>query len=217
MRTRVKICGITKVEDALAAAFGGADAIGWMFYPPSPRAITPEAAGKLRESLPPFVDTVGVFVNPSLEEVELAIQIAGITTVQLHGEEAPDFCNLIKNSNAQRAAVKVIKAARVKDASSIQDLEPYREVCDAWLLDGYSPGAHGGVGASFNWELVSEAKKWNVPVILAGGLDASNVNQAIQQTAPYGIDVSSGVEIQKGVKSATKIAEFLRIVGASAS
>lgn len=215
MRTRVKICGITRLEDALTAALGGADAIGWMFYPPSPRAITPEAAQELRSKLPPFVDTVGVFVNPTTDEVLSTIATTGITTVQLHGEESPEFCQEIRIRSADRngTPIKIIKAARVKDADSIQALEPYQNACDAWLLDGYSPNAHGGVGASFNWDLVNEAKKWNVPIILAGGLNAENIQNAIQQTTPYGVDISSGVEVRKGVKCPEKIRAFLNAIG----
>lgn len=197
--TRVKVCGITTGEDARRAVDLGADALGFVFYPPSPRYVRPEEAAKIIQALPPFVATVGVFVDRSFEEIDGVVAMCGLTTVQLHGCEAPDFC--------ARFHVKVIKAFRVRDAELPEDLARYRT--DALLLDTYRKGIPGGTGIPFTWEVAVEAKRYG-RVILAGGLTCENVQQAIETVRPYAVDVSSGVERSPGEKDPVRLAEFLR-------
>ncbi|MHA2039932.1 MAG: phosphoribosylanthranilate isomerase, partial [Promethearchaeota archaeon] len=180
---RVKICGITNFEDAKAAIEYGADALGFVFYPKSPRAITPETAKAIVSSLPPLITTVGVFVDKDRGEPEKIASFAGLNIIQLHGSEPPEDCH---------AGRKVIKAIKVKDMSDLEPLTRYK-VVSAFLLDTYSPDSIGGTGQIFNWEIAVEAKKFG-RIILAGGLNPENVEEAIKQVQPYGVDVSSGVE-----------------------
>jgi phosphoribosylanthranilate isomerase len=195
----VKICGITSVEDAQAAVEAGADALGFVFYPPSPRYVTPEQAGQIIRGLPPFVTTVGLFVDVPLDMVNGIAARCGLDRVQLHGREAPEFCRQVKQP--------VIKAFRIKDAESLAPLSHYS--VSAYLLDAYVEGAlPGGTGASFSWELAARAKPHG-PVILAGGLTPQNVDVAIAQIRPYGVDVSSGVERAPGIKDHQKVREFI--------
>jgi phosphoribosylanthranilate isomerase len=199
MSVRVKICGITRAEDALAAVDAGADALGFMFVEASPRCVTPEqAAGILRE-LPPFVARVGVFVNPSADRVRAAIAETGIDTLQFHGEETPAFC--------RQFGPRVIKAFRVRDAESLKPLADFRS--ETWLLDSFVAGKHGGTGAVFNWDLAAQAVKQGGRVILAGGLTPENVADAVRQVRPYALDVSSGVELSPGRKDAAKVRAFI--------
>jgi phosphoribosylanthranilate isomerase len=197
---QVKICGITCVEDAQAAVEAGADALGFVFYPPSPRYVTPEQAEQIIRGLPPFVTTVGLFVDVPLDTVnDLAAQCR-LDRIQLHGRESPEFCAQIKQP--------VIKAFRIKDAESLAHLPEYQIA--AYLLDAYVEGAlPGGTGASFAWELAAQAKPHG-PVILAGGLTPENVEAAIMQIRPYGVDVSSGVERTPGIKDHRKVQAFIR-------
>jgi len=199
MAIRIKICGITRRDDALVAAEAGADALGFMFYPPSPRAVTPPQAAAIIKALPPFIHAVGVFVNPTRDEVEAALA-AGIGTLQFHGEESPEFC-------ASFGATKVIKAFRVRDAASLDVLPRYPT--DAWLLDSFVAGKLGGTGHAFNWDLVHTAKASGRPVILAGGLTPENAADAVRQVAPYGLDVSSGVESAPGCKDPARVRAFI--------
>lgn len=201
MVPRVKICGITRLEDALAAVEAGADALGFMFYPASPRAIAPAAARAIIECLPPWVGRVGVFVNADEQTVRDVVLETGLDTVQLHGEESPAFC-------ARFAPWKVIKAFRIRDRASLDPLPHYRVA--AWLLDSYTPDRHGGTGARFNWDLAVEAQRHGCPIILAGGLDPANVEQAVRSVRPYGVDVSSGVESAPGLKDAERVRAFVR-------
>ena len=199
MSVRVKICGITRVEDALAAVDAGADALGFMFVEASPRCVTHgQAAGIVRE-LPPFVARVGVFVNPSVEAVRAAIAETGIDTLQFHGEETPEFC--------RQFGLRIIKAFRVKDAESLKPLADFRS--EAWLLDSFVEGKHGGTGAVFNWDLAAQAVKQGGRVILAGGLTAENASDAVRRVRPYALDVSSGVEFAPGRKDAAKVRAFI--------
>ncbi|NOZ68261.1 MAG: phosphoribosylanthranilate isomerase [Deferribacteres bacterium] len=200
----VKICGITNTEDALAAVRYGADAVGFVFYHKSPRAVTPETAKTIISSLPPFITTVGVFVDEEIREMEKIASYAGLDVIQLHGSESPDKCR-----NAGR---KIIKAVRVKHRADIEILRQYRNV-SAFLLDTYSPSAIGGTGETFNWEIAVEAKKFG-RIILAGGLDPGNVEEAIKIVRPYGVDVSSGVEgSEKGRKDHVKLKLFIERAG----
>ncbi len=195
---RVKICGITNIDDALASVEYGADAIGLVFHPMSPRVVTPEAAKKIISALPPFVTTIGVFVDKRKREIEKIISHVGLDAVQLHGTEPPDACRINR---------KVIKAIRVKELTDLEPLKTYK--VSAFLLDTYSPHAVGGTGRIFNWNIAVEAKKFG-PIILAGGLNSENIEEAIRWVRPYGIDVATGVEgKQKGKKDHKKLRIFI--------
>jgi phosphoribosylanthranilate isomerase len=199
MSVRVKICGITHVEDALAAVDAGADALGFMFVEASPRRVTYEQAAEIIRKLPPFVARVGVFVNPSPDQVQTAIAETGIDTLQFHGEEKPEFCRQFE--------MRVIKAFRVRDAESLKPLADFRS--ETWLLDSFVEGKHGGTGAVFNWDLASQAVKQGGRVILAGGLTPENVAEAVRRVRPYALDVSSGVELTPCRKDAAKVRAFI--------
>jgi len=199
MNVKVKICGITNVTDALAAVDAGADALGFMFYAPSPRCVTQELAAGIIRELPPFVAKVGVFVNPTEAEVRNAIVECGLDTLQFHGEEPPEFCRAF--------GLKVIKAFRVRDKESLKITEAYPT--EAWLLDSYVAGQLGGTGAQFNWDLATEVAQKHKSVILAGGLTPENAADAVRKVRPYGLDASSGVESAPGKKDAGKVAAFI--------
>jgi len=203
MRVRIKICGITSVGDAQAAAEAGADAIGLMLWGPSKRFVTNTKAAEIVRSLPPFVSKVGVFVDATAEEVLRAVKEIGLDTIQLHGEETPEFCK-------QFAPLKVMKAFRVKDASSLVTLTDYNT--DAWLLDSYVAGEKGGTGAVFNWDLAVQAKDSGKPIVLAGGLTPENIAEAVHEVWPYAVDVSSGVESAPGKKDAEMIRRFVEAI-----
>jgi len=195
---RIKICGITNLEDALAAVEYGADALGFVFQPKSPRAITPELAKRIVSALPPFTATVGVFVDRNKEEIEKIAQSVSLNIVQLHGSEPPDACQMSR---------KVIKAIRVRDLTDLEPLKSYR--VSAFLLDTYSPHIMGGTGQIFNWDIAVEAKKFG-RIILAGGLKPENVEEAIRWVQPYGVDVATGVEgNKKGKKDHRKLKLFI--------
>jgi phosphoribosylanthranilate isomerase len=202
----VKICGITSLEDAHAAVDSGADALGFVFYPPSPRYVTPEQAEQIIKTLPPFVTTVGLFVDVTLAAVSETVARCGLDRVQLHGRETPEFCRQITRP--------VIKAIRIKNAESLTHVADY--IVSAYLLDAYVEGAlPGGTGASFSWELAARAKPFG-PIILAGGLTPENVEIAIDQVRPYGVDVSTGVECAPGVKDHRKVRQFIARAKAAA-
>ncbi|HWM43085.1 MAG TPA: phosphoribosylanthranilate isomerase [Burkholderiales bacterium] len=197
MRTRVKICGITRSADAAAAAQAGADAIGLVFYPPSPRFLSVERAREIRDALPPFVQSVALFVNADAAQVAQVIGRVHPAMLQFHGDEAPEFC--------AQFGLPFVKACRVKKGiSALEYLRPFSSAA-AWLFDSHVP-EYGGVGESFDWSLVPATDK---PVILSGGLSQANVAAAIRRVKPWGVDVSSGVESAKGLKDAGKIAAFI--------
>jgi len=196
---RVKICGITSPEDARAAVVAGADALGFMFYEPSPRCVTPEQAAAIIAELPPHVTRVGVFVDADETTIRATAAMAGLNTLQLHGSESPEFC--------KRFELRTIKAFRVKDSESLGQLPDYET--DAWLLDSYVKGIPGGTGERFNWDLAMEAKRLGRPILLAGGLTPNNATKAVAQVAPFGLDVSSSVEAAPGRKDPTKVASFI--------
>lgn len=198
MIVKVKICGITSGSDALAAVDAGADALGFMFYAPSPRNVSFGVAAEIIRQLPPFVAKVGVFVNPTEEEVRRAIGECGLDTLQFHGEETPEFCRSF--------GVKTMKAFRVRDAESLRQTDAYAN--EAWLLDSYVAGQLGGTGARFNWDLATEAARRHT-VLLAGGLTPENAAEAVRKVRPYGLDVSSGVESAPGKKDAAKVRAFI--------
>jgi len=197
VRTRIKICGITRPGDARAAAQAGADAIGLVFYPPSPRYLSGERALEIRDVLPPFVQTVALFVNPDAAQVAQVLGRVRPAMLQFHGEETPEFC--------AQFGVPFVKAARVRPGlDALEYLRPFSRAA-AWLFDSHVP-QYGGVGESFDWSLVPKTDK---PVILSGGLSRDNVAEAIRRVRPWGVDVSSGVESAKGIKDAARIAAFI--------
>lgn len=202
MRTRIKICGITRPEDAEAAAAHGADAIGMVFYRPSPRYVTVERAQRIVAAAPAFVATVAVFVNPTRDEVEAVIRECGVTLLQFHGDESPDFCEGFPRP--------YIKAARIRPGLDLLKYLSPHAVAMAWMLDAFHEDLWGGTGGAFDWSLVPrDAPK---PVILSGGLTAANVADAVRRVRPYAVDVSTGVEASKGVKDPAKIAAFIGAV-----
>ncbi|HZV81759.1 MAG TPA: phosphoribosylanthranilate isomerase [Geobacteraceae bacterium] len=196
---RVKICGITTPEDARVAVEAGADALGFVFYDKSPRNINPLMAAKIIAALPPFVQTVGLFVNEEIEKINWTAGFCGLDLVQLHGDEEPEECGEVER--------RVVKAFRVKDLTSIERLQKFQVA--GYLLDAWCPDAYGGTGKSFNWELTATAKQYG-PIILAGGLTPDNVAEAVRQVQPYGVDVSSGVESAPGKKDGEKVREFIK-------
>lgn len=202
MRTRTKICGMTNVEDALCAVEAGADALGFVFYEPSPRNVSVTQAAEIQRALPPFVTTVALFVNPELDLVEFVIEQVKIDVLQFHGDEMPEFC--------EQFSRPYFKALRMKeDIDLCVECERY-DSAQALLLDAYKPGVPGGTGEMFDWARIpSDLPK---PVILAGGLEPENVADAIQQVQPYAVDVSGGVEASKGLKSPEKITAFMGAV-----
>jgi len=198
VRTRIKICGITRVQDARAAAECGADAIGLVFYPPSPRYLSIERAVELRDALPPFVQTVALFVNPDAAQVAQVLQRVRPGLLQFHGEETPEFCG--------QFGVPFVKACRMRPGGdALEYLRPFSRAA-AWLFDSHVP-EYGGVGEGFDLSLLPAVKE--KPVILSGGLSPASVAEAIRRVRPWGVDVSSGVESAKGVKDAAKIAAFV--------
>jgi phosphoribosylanthranilate isomerase len=200
---RIKICGITNLEDALLAADLGANALGFIFYAKSPRSVAPEAARQIIRQLPPFVVTVGVFVDESTALVrDLAAQV-GLDWVQCHGQESPDYCRSLGR--------RVLKAFRIKDESSLTELAKYQGAVQAFLLDTYKKGQVGGTGEVFDWKLARQAQAYG-PVVLAGGLTAANVARAIAAAQPQAIDVASGVEAAPGKKDPEKLRAFFRAI-----
>ncbi|HEX4034305.1 MAG TPA: phosphoribosylanthranilate isomerase [Solirubrobacteraceae bacterium] len=200
--TRVKICGVTRLEDAELAASLGAWAIGMVFYEPSPRSCAVGDAELIGAALHRRVEIAGVFVNAPLEEVVNVSERAHLTLVQLHGEEGPAYCAEV----ARRTGARTIKAAAVQGLYSLQDLERYHT--DFHLLDGHAPGLRGGTGRAFDWSLVAARRHGAPPLIVAGGLDASSVAEAVEATSPYAVDVSSGVEAAPGVKDPERMQAF---------
>jgi phosphoribosylanthranilate isomerase len=206
--TRVKICGITRIEDALAAAAAGADAIGLVFHAPSPRRVTREEAAAIVAALPPFITTVALFVDPAEAEVPAVLDRVRPDLLQFHGDEPPDFC--------RRFGLPYLKALRVRPGVDLLQYAAHYSDARGLLLDAYSHQAHGGTGHSFDWDLIPAGLP--TPIILAGGLNPDNVAQAIGQVRPWAVDVSSGVEAAPGgtsprrVKDAAKIAAFIEEV-----
>jgi phosphoribosylanthranilate isomerase len=199
MSVRVKICGITNLADAQAAAEAGADALGFVFYEKSPRHMTIPAVAGISKLLPPFILRVGVFVNAPKEEIVRAIGECGLSLLQFHGDEPPEFC--------AQFGLMSMKAFRIRDAESLKELSKYKT--DAWLLDAYSSDTLGGTGEVFNWDLAIEAQKTGRPIFLAGGLTPGNVAEAVCKVRPFGVDVSSGVETSPGKKDHAKVRAFI--------
>jgi phosphoribosylanthranilate isomerase len=198
--TRVKICGITRVEDGLACARLGADAIGLVFYAKSPRHVSLESARQIARALPPFVSTVALFVNPLETEVEAVLETLRPDLLQFHGDEAPEQC--------RRFGVPYLKAVRVKPGVDLVQYAALYADAKGLLLDAFVEGTPGGTGQSFDWQLIPAGL--GLPVLLSGGLEPDNVAAAIRQVRPWAVDVSSGVEAAKGIKDAAKIAAFMQ-------
>ncbi len=199
MTTAVKICGITRIEDALAAARCGAHAIGLVFYRPSPRYVAPDRAGEIIRALPPFVTAVGLFVDAPAREVRVVLAQAPVQLLQFHGAESPAFC--------RQFGLPYIKAVRVKGGTDLLQYARDHHDAKALLLDAFVDGAHGGTGTAFDWSLIPHTLP--LPIVLSGGLNAENVTEAIRKVRPWAVDVSSGVEAAKGIKDAAKIAAFM--------
>lgn len=197
-QVKVKVCGMTSLKDALVAVEGGADAVGFIFYKKSPRSVTMKTVREIVLELPPFVDTVGVFVDETAEQINKIADYCNLDIIQLHGDESPTFCKKIRR--------KVIKAFRIKDMQSVKKISSFQ--VSGFLLDTFSENLHGGTGKVFDWNLVLPAKKFG-PVIMAGGLTPNNVQQAVRQIRPYGVDVCSGVESEPGIKDHKKVRAFL--------
>ncbi|WP_022949613.1 phosphoribosylanthranilate isomerase [Methylohalobius crimeensis] len=201
-RIRVKICGFTRIEDALAAAELGVDAIGLVFYPPSPRAVEVAQARRIALALPPFVTTVGLFVDAGAAAIEAVLRRVPLDLIQFHGNETPADC--------ERLDRPYIKAIRMAEGVDLRREAERFESARGLLLDAYHPGVPGGTGKRFDWDLIPEDLPR--PVILAGGLEAGNINAAIERVRPWAVDVSSGVERGKGIKDRAKMKAFLREV-----
>jgi phosphoribosylanthranilate isomerase len=197
---RVKVCGVTNLEDALAAVEAGAHALGFVFAP-SRRQIDPETASRIISHLPPLVTRVGVFVDAPLDRVRGVMAECALDLAQLHGEETPEYC--------EELSPRAVKAFRVRDDGVLSELPRYRLA--AYLLDSYVAGVPGGSGRTFDWEIALQARKIG-PIILSGGLNPDNVRQAIQKVRPYGVDVSSGVESVPRKKDPAKLQAFLKAV-----
>ncbi len=201
-RTRIKICGITRAEDADAAVEAGADALGLVFYPPSPRAVDVAQAVDAVGNVPAFVSVTALFVNPTVEEVQRVLDSVRIDLIQFHGDEDDDFCRQFKRP--------YIKALRVRQASDVVASCMRFPGALAILLDSYKPGVPGGTGETFDWSLIPETPP--KPIILAGGLEPDNVASAITRIRPFAVDISGGVEASKGIKDHRKIEEFVNEV-----
>ena len=201
MRTRVKICGITRRQDAEIAIEMGADALGLVFYSPSPRAVTVAQAQKIVNGLPPFVSIVALFVDAEPEMVRSCLAALPIDILQFHGDESPDYCEQFEKP--------YLKAVRMRHDVDIAKVSERYDSASALLLDSYQPGTPGGTGLVFDWSMISHVDK---PVILAGGLTVDNVAMAIEQVQPYAVDVSGGVELSKGIKDKRKISAFMQEV-----
>ena len=196
----VKICGLTNLPDAIGSSEAGADALGFVFYEPSPRYVSIENAAAIMRELPPFVVKVGVFVNAPEEMVRRAISECGLNLLQFHGDESPEYC--------LQFGLMSMKAFRVSNAASLARLTDYPT--DAWLLDAFSRNQLGGTGEQFNWDLALDAQKLGRPIFLAGGLTPQNVPDAIRRVRPYAVDVSSGVEAAPGKKDLHQVRAFIR-------
>ncbi|MGM0433101.1 MAG: phosphoribosylanthranilate isomerase [Pseudomonadota bacterium] len=201
-RTRIKICGITREEDAVIAARAGVDAIGLVFHPDSPRHVAVEQAQRIRAALPPFVTTVGLFVNASSSLVREALSRVPLDLLQFHGDESAAFCAGFGHP--------WIRAVRVRDSRVVVAAESTYDRAFGLLADAYSQDRYGGTGETFNWDWVPDSR--SLPLILAGGLTAENVGEAVRRVRPWAVDVSGGVESAPGIKSPQRIHEFVREV-----
>ncbi|MCF6251123.1 MAG: phosphoribosylanthranilate isomerase [Methylococcaceae bacterium] len=205
MRTRIKICGFTQVEDAVIAAGLGVDAIGLVFYPPSPRHVSIERAVEIVKVLPAFVTVVALFVDEQEAQIREVLGRVSIDCIQFHGDESADACRIYNKP--------YMKAIRMKPGLDILAIAAQYQDATALLLDAYHPGVKGGSGSQFDWDLIPE--KCSLPVVLAGGLQVNNARLAIESVRPYALDVSSGVEVEKGIKDVAKMAAFIQAINES--
>ena len=205
MRTRAKICGITRIQDIQSVVQAGADAIGFVFFAPSPRSVTAVQAAELIQHVPPYVQTVGLFVNASAADIQDILKISPVDILQFHGDETPEQCNQI----SQQVGRRWYKAIQVKpDLDVISEIQAFQEAgASAVLLDAWHPELKGGTGHSFDW---AQFPKLDIPLILAGGLKPDNIEDAIQITGAYAVDVSGGVESAKGIKDQQLIERFMQ-------
>lgn len=198
---KIKICGITRTEDALFSEEIGAWAVGFIFVKDTPRFLNPDIAGNIIDKLSKRIEKFGVFVNSSHKEISETVKISGLTKIQLHGEESPEFCRKITELTGK----EVVKAFRIKEEKDLSGIETYRDVVSYILLDTYSENQYGGTGKCFDWEIAHKAHKFKIPIILAGGLTPDNAKEAYIKVNPFAIDISSGVEKSKGIKDPAKI------------
>jgi len=204
MRTRIKMCGITSVADMQLAVSAGADAIGLVFYPPSPRCVSVEQAAEILKAMPAFVTSVALFVNPEPAFVQTVIEQTQVDLLQFHGDESPAFC--------QQFDRPYIKAVRMQAETDLQALATAYASAQGLLVDTYKKGVPGGTGESFNWQWLPEPDTLSLPLILAGGLNPENIRQAIDTVRPWAVDVSGGIEASPGKKSQQKVVEFVKAV-----
>lgn len=207
-RIRIKVCGMTRLQDALCAVENGADALGFIFHRQSARYIDPEEARLIIEQLPPFVDSVGVFVDKDREEVEEIVRFCRLNYAQLHGNESEKFAERLARFTSP---CEVIKAFRVGEETTAEEFEPYMDHVKAFLLDTYDRDLAGGTGRSFDWSVIPRLAL-RKPYILAGGLSPDNITAALQELRPFAVDVNSGVEVAPGIKDHKLIQEFIRMV-----
>ncbi|HID69394.1 MAG TPA: phosphoribosylanthranilate isomerase [Desulfobacterales bacterium] len=207
-RTRIKMCGMTRIKDIEMGIAVGLDALGFIFYDKSPRNVTPDFVRSVVAKIPPFIDCVGVFVDRDRKEVEEIVEYCGLSHAQLHGNEDPKYCERLERF---ASPCHVIKAFRVGDQSKSTNFSPYDDVVHGYLLDTYIKGNAGGTGEVFDWSLIDRLGLQR-PVILAGGLSTDNVEDAIKLVGPFGVDVNSGIEIEPGIKDHSKLKEFVRKV-----
>lgn len=200
MSVRVKVCGITRCEDAMSAVKAGVDAIGFVFWPPSSRYINTDSAYSIACRVPSFVTVVGVYVDPDVSWVEQTIKTVKLNLLQFHGNESPEFC--------AQFSVPYIKAIRIKEDTDLLQYAQQYKTAKGLLVDTYTPGIPGGTGHTFDWNLIPQ--QLPLPLILSGGLNPQNVSNAIRETRPWAVDVSSGVEVSKGIKNEEKIFAFMQ-------
>lgn len=209
MRTRIKMCGTTRIEDARAAVNLGVDALGFIFVEKSPRNIAPAVAASIISGLPSFVGRVGVFVDKDSDEIKSIVNGCGLTHLQLHGNESPAFCAQLKSWNK---SLSICKAFRVGEGGAAVDSKSYASTIDSILLDTYIKGVEGGTGECFDWGLI-DSLHIDHPLILAGGLTPGNIGEALVRVTPFAVDINSGVEDAPGIKNHQKLRELVTLVG----
>jgi phosphoribosylanthranilate isomerase len=207
-RIRIKICGTTRLADALCAVDAGVDALGFIFYQKSPRAIQPQAAREIIKQLPPFVDAVGVFVDEELQRVAGIVHECGLGYVQLHGSESPTYCRELATL---AAPCQILKAIRIGEQTTAEDVALYHDCIRGYLLDTYQKNNVGGTGQTFDWAIIDRLQLKKT-FLLAGGLDIDNIREALEQVRPYGVDANSGLEDAPGLKNHTLIQRFITAV-----
>ena len=203
---KVKICGVTNLEDAMLVTNIGADFVGFNFYPLSPRKISEKLCKEIVQKLPPFITPVGIFVDEDIEVLKKTAKKCALKLIQLHGSESPEYCRQV----FAETAVPVMKVFRIENEGSVEAIRPYLDAVNYLLLDAYVPGEPGGTGEVFNWDLAVKIKDLNKPFFLAGGLTPENVSEAISKVQPFGVDVASGVERLPRRKDYDKVNKFVR-------